>query len=305
MRNLTRAPRTYELMTIIHPEVPEDELGAALDRVASYVTGAGGTVNEVLRESPWGRRRLAYPIRHDSRDVRDGFYTVYHFDLAPAKIDDVERELKLNTQVIRYLITTWAPKPLDPREVEQAEIEAEDAAAAAYAAAKAAAARAAEEAARAAARAEADAAKAAETAEAEAPAAVAAVAEAVPAAEADAAAEAEDAGAEPAAVAGAEAEVAEAVPAGAAAGAAGIATAAARSEAARAGGAHVGEGSHDCPASHPVKGNAQSGIYHEPGGSSYDRTIPEFCFDTPASAEAAGFRASRARGDSGDSESAE
>ena len=292
MRNLTRAPRTYELMTIIHPEVPEDELGAALDRVASYVTGAGGTVNEVLRESPWGRRRLAYPIRHDSRDVRDGFYTVYHFDLAPAKIDDVERELKLNTQVIRYLITTWAPKPLDPREVEQAEIEAEDAAAAAYAAAKAAAARAAEEAARAAARAEADAAKAAETAEAEAPAAVEAVAGAEPAAEAVAVAEA-------------AAEDAEAVPAGAAAGAAGIATAAARSEAARAGGAHVGEGSHDCPASHPVKGNAQSGIYHEPGGSSYDRTIPEFCFDTPASAEAAGFRASRARGDSGDTESAE
>ena len=302
MRNLTRAPRTYELMTIIHPEVPEDELGAALDRVASYVTGAGGTVNEVLRESPWGRRRLAYPIRHDSRDVRDGFYTVYHFDLAPAKIDDVERELKLNTQVIRYLITTWAPKPLDPREVEQAEIEAEDAAAAAYAAAKAAAARAAEEAARAAARAEADAAKAAETAEAEAPAAVEAVAGAEPAAEAVAGAEP---AAEAVAVAQAAAEDAEAVPAGAAAGAAGIATAAARSEAARAGGAHVGEGSHDCPASHPVKGNAQSGIYHEPGGSSYDRTIPEFCFDTPASAEAAGFRASRARGDSGDSESAE
>ena len=302
MRNLTRAPRTYELMTIIHPEVPEDELGAALDRVASYVTGAGGTVNEVLRESPWGRRRLAYPIRHDSRDVRDGFYTVYHFDLAPAKIDDVERELKLNTQVIRYLITTWAPKPLDPREVEQAEIEAEDAAAAAYAAAKAAAARAAEEAARAAARAEADAAKAAETAEAEAPATASTAAGAEPAA--DAVAEAEPA-AEAVAVAEAAAEDAEAVPAGAAAGAAGIATAAARSEAARAGGAHVGEGSHDCPASHPVKGNAQSGIYHEPGGSSYDRTIPEFCFDTPASAEAAGFRASRARGDSGDSESAE
>ena len=302
MRNLTRAPRTYELMTIIHPEVPEDELGAAMDRVAGYVTDAGGTVNEVLRDSPWGRRRLAYPIRHNSRDVRDGFYTVYHFDLAPAKIDDVERELKLNTQVIRYLITTWAPKPLDPREVEQAEIEAEDAAAAAYAAAKAAAARAAEEAARAAARAEADAAKAAETAEAEAPAAVEAVAGAEPAAEAVAGAEP---AAEAVAVAEAAAEDAEAVPAGAAAGAAGIATAAARSEAARAGGAHVGEGSHDCPASHPVKGNAQSGIYHEPGGSSYDRTIPEFCFDTPASAEAAGFRASRARGDSGDSESAE
>ncbi len=299
MRNLTRAPRTYELMTIIHPEVPEDELGAAMDRVAGYVTDAGGTVNEVLRDSPWGRRRLAYPIRHNSRDVRDGFYTVYHFDLAPAKIDDVERELKLNTQVIRYLITTWAPKPLDPREVEQAEIEAEDAAAAAYAAAKAAEARAAEEAVRAAARAEADAAKAAETAEADAPAAVEAVAEAEPVAKAVAEA-VTAAEAEPAAETGPEAAEAEAE-----AEPAGIATPTARSAAARAGGAHAGDGSHDCPASHPVKGNAQSGIYHEPGGSSYERTIPEFCFDTPASAEAAGFRASRARGDSGDTESAE
>jgi hypothetical protein len=45
-----------------------------------------------------------------------------------------------------------------------------------------------------------------------------------------------------------------------------------------------------CPASHPIKGNADSGIFHVPGGLSYDRTIPERCYATEADAEADGFR---------------
>src|SRR5690242_930606 len=133
-------------MTIVHPEVSEDDLPGALDRIAGFVTGAGGTVSETLRDSPWGRRRLAYPIRNGGRDLRDGYYTVYHFAIEPDRIDDIERELKLDDQVIRYLVTHWAPKPPDPREIERAEIEAEDAAAAAYAAAQAEAAQAAREA---------------------------------------------------------------------------------------------------------------------------------------------------------------
>ena len=56
-------------------------------------------------------------------------------------------------------------------------------------------------------------------------------------------------------------------------------------------GAVAGDGTVDCPADHPIKGNASSRIYHEPGRSSYARTIPEFCFATPEDAEAAGFRA--------------
>ncbi len=48
-----------------------------------------------------------------------------------------------------------------------------------------------------------------------------------------------------------------------------------------------------CPASHPVKGNAGSGIFHVPGGASYDRTTPERCYATADDAEADGFRAAR------------
>ena len=124
-------------MTILHPEVPEEEIPGALDRISGHVAGAGGAIQETLRDSPWGRRRLAYPIRHGGRDLRDGFYTVFHFEMVPHRVDEMERELKLNTQVIRYLVTTYTPKPIDPRAVEDAEIAAEDAAAEAYAAAQA------------------------------------------------------------------------------------------------------------------------------------------------------------------------
>lgn len=48
-----------------------------------------------------------------------------------------------------------------------------------------------------------------------------------------------------------------------------------------------------CPASHPIKGNAQSKIFHVPEGASYDRTIPERCYATPEAAEADGFRAAK------------
>jgi hypothetical protein len=49
----------------------------------------------------------------------------------------------------------------------------------------------------------------------------------------------------------------------------------------------------DCPDYAPIKGNQQSGIYHEPDGAYYDETDPEECFATAADAEAAGYRASK------------
>lgn len=46
-----------------------------------------------------------------------------------------------------------------------------------------------------------------------------------------------------------------------------------------------------CPDDHPIKGNANSRIYHMPNESSYEQTIPEFCFASEDDAKAAGFRA--------------
>jgi hypothetical protein len=70
-------------------------------------------------------------------------------------------------------------------------------------------------------------------------------------------------------------------------------TAAAATGSAGPAGAVAGNGSPFCPPGYPVKGNASSQLYHQPHQSSYERTIPEFCFRAPADAEAAGYRAAR------------
>lgn len=48
-----------------------------------------------------------------------------------------------------------------------------------------------------------------------------------------------------------------------------------------------------CPSTHPVKAKESSRIYHVPGGSSYERTIPDRCYVDAAAAEADGFRAAK------------
>ena len=57
------------------------------------------------------------------------------------------------------------------------------------------------------------------------------------------------------------------------------------------GGAVPGDGAATCPPGFPVKGNAQSMIYHTLASRVYDQTVPEFCFSTPEAAQAAGYRA--------------
>ena len=49
----------------------------------------------------------------------------------------------------------------------------------------------------------------------------------------------------------------------------------------------------DCPSDKPIKGNAQSGIYHMPGGQYYKETRPERCFATEQEAQEAGYRKSK------------
>jgi small subunit ribosomal protein S6 len=92
------------MMIILAPDIPEEELDPSIDTIESYITNLDGSVVIISRESPWGRRRLAYPIRHQGRDLRDGFYTLWYFDADPTSITAIERELRLNDRIIRHMI---------------------------------------------------------------------------------------------------------------------------------------------------------------------------------------------------------
>jgi small subunit ribosomal protein S6 len=110
--------RTYELMAVLAPDIPEEEMPAALERISGFITANDGEVTELITTSPWGRRRLAYEIR----DYRDGFYALYHFNLDPSRVGEVERELRLDNQVLRSLVVTYTPpKPKKPKKGAEGE----------------------------------------------------------------------------------------------------------------------------------------------------------------------------------------
>lgn|SRR5487761_746543 len=86
----------YEVMFIIRPDVPEDEMGKLIAQMESYVTGTGGKLE---KSEKMGRRRLAYRVgRH-----RDGFYVLFVIEGEPAVITELERRMKVTDTVIKFL----------------------------------------------------------------------------------------------------------------------------------------------------------------------------------------------------------
>lgn len=89
--------RDYELMYIVRPDVDEDGLRAAVDSVRSLIEGQGG---EIRRTTNWGKRRLAYEVKH----LRDGHYVIVEMKLDGAKVAEVERALRIHDAVFRHLL---------------------------------------------------------------------------------------------------------------------------------------------------------------------------------------------------------
>lgn len=95
--------RDYEMMLVVAPTVTEEGLQEVVDRVSGYITTQDGTVDSTNSQNPWGRRRLAYPIN----DFPDAFYVLYRFHATTTAIDELERDLRLDEQVIRHLIMRY------------------------------------------------------------------------------------------------------------------------------------------------------------------------------------------------------
>ena len=89
--------RDYELVVILSPELAEEDIPAAIDRLSQLIVDRGGEVKDIDR---WGRRKLAYPInRH-----LEGNYLVTQVRLDPNRTSDVEAGLRISEEVLRHLL---------------------------------------------------------------------------------------------------------------------------------------------------------------------------------------------------------
>jgi small subunit ribosomal protein S6 len=93
--------REYELYLIIDADVEEEAAEAIVEKVTQLISaGSDGTAGEVIKVTARGKRRLTYPIKKkvDGQDVIINFHT------PPQALAEIERVLKLDEQVLRYLL---------------------------------------------------------------------------------------------------------------------------------------------------------------------------------------------------------
>jgi small subunit ribosomal protein S6 len=88
--------RVYEVVFIVDPDTPDEDMTRLTDNFRNVVTDQGGTIvkNEVM-----GRRQLAYPVGRK----KEGVYVLFEIEGTGHEIAELERRMRVSDQVMRYL----------------------------------------------------------------------------------------------------------------------------------------------------------------------------------------------------------
>jgi small subunit ribosomal protein S6 len=86
----------YECVLIARNDVTQQQVEAVADTVAAQLEGEGGAVS---KREYWGLRSLSYRIKKN----RKGHYMLLGLDAKPASINEMERLLGLNEDVLRFM----------------------------------------------------------------------------------------------------------------------------------------------------------------------------------------------------------
>jgi small subunit ribosomal protein S6 len=103
--------RDYEAMLVLQPALDDAGVNGVVGQVGEWVERGGGTVASsgqlvdkrgTVAEvtEGWRTRRLAYTIG----GKRDGYFVVLRFQAPPGAIDELERSLKLNEDILRHMV---------------------------------------------------------------------------------------------------------------------------------------------------------------------------------------------------------
>jgi small subunit ribosomal protein S6 len=86
----------YETIFVINPDLGEDEVQNVVTKFTGIISSQNGVQ---LKLEDWGRRRLAYKIEKFSQ----GYYILADFAGMPAGVAELERNLKIDDRIIRFL----------------------------------------------------------------------------------------------------------------------------------------------------------------------------------------------------------
>lgn len=89
--------RDYEMVFIVSPEATEEKFGTTVDNISRFITDRGGVVSGMEQ---WGKKRLAYPIRH----FTEGNYVLARFKMEPPVGKELEANLRISEDILRHLL---------------------------------------------------------------------------------------------------------------------------------------------------------------------------------------------------------
>jgi len=102
--------RLYEVVYILDPALEETAVDTKLEKFHALATSQGG---EVAAVDHWGIRQLAYVVKKQ----RNGYYVVAQFTAAVEALPEFERLLKLDDEVLRYLLVLNEGEPTNGQSV--------------------------------------------------------------------------------------------------------------------------------------------------------------------------------------------
>lgn len=86
----------YECVLIARSEITQQQVDTIVDAVAAQIEGESGAIK---KREYWGLRNLAYRIKKN----RKGHYVLLGIDAVPATVNEMERQLGLNEDVLRFM----------------------------------------------------------------------------------------------------------------------------------------------------------------------------------------------------------
>jgi small subunit ribosomal protein S6 len=88
--------KNYEIMVIIDPKV--ENVKNVFERIKTYITSTEG---EILKDEDMGVRRLEYLVKKREK----GHYYLVEMKMDPKKLSEIENDIKVDEDVLRYLLT--------------------------------------------------------------------------------------------------------------------------------------------------------------------------------------------------------
>jgi small subunit ribosomal protein S6 len=88
--------RLYDIVVLVTPDLSDEDAAKVAGEYRKILVDGGANI---VKDEPWGRRRLAFPILRK----REAYYVYWQVEAAPAAVAEAERRMGLSDQVLRHL----------------------------------------------------------------------------------------------------------------------------------------------------------------------------------------------------------